>query len=184
MRKGLTVFGLAFFSFGGLVLAYLQLVSSDEEHMRQMLRVTAWLALLVYLVIFSTRPLRQLTGSPLSRQLLRNRRYFGITLAAMMTVHLILLLLVNEQALNIPGAAIFTLMYLMLLTSFDSAPARIGPRNWRILHKIGLYGLGLAYAGTIGRALLKTPFDPVYLALAFLILAAVAIRIAAYSKTR
>jgi sulfoxide reductase heme-binding subunit YedZ len=184
MRKSLMVFGLVTLLSGGTVLAYLWLVSSDEEQMRQMLRISAWAAILIYLVIFVARPLKQLVSSTFSRKLLRNRRYFGIALAAIMSVHLVLLLIVNEQALNLPGAAIFALMYLMLLTSFDSAPAKIGPRNWRILHKTGLYGLGVAYAQSIGRAFLKTPLDPVYLPLALLMSAALAIRIAAFMKTR
>jgi hypothetical protein len=184
VTKSLTVFLVAMLLTGGPVLAYLVLVSSDETHMRQMLRLTAWTAVLIYVVVFIARPLRQLVSAPFSRDLLRNRRYFGVALAAVMSVHLVLLLIVNEQALNVPGAAVFTFMYLMLLTSFDSAPAIIGPRNWRILHKIGLYGLGFAYAQSIGRAFLRMPLDPVYLTLSLLMLAAVTIRLAAFVKNR
>ena len=169
---------------GGPVLAYLMLVSSDEVHMRQMLRFTAWFAILIYMVVFAARPLNQLVGSTFSRTLLRNRRYVGIALAAVMTIHLVLLLIVNEQAFNIPGATIYLLMFLMLFTSFDGAPAKIGPRNWRVLHKAGLYGLGIAYLSSIGGALLKAPLDPVYLILTMLMLAAIAIRIAAFWKVR
>jgi sulfoxide reductase heme-binding subunit YedZ len=184
MQKNLTIFGLTALITGAPVLAYLMLLSSDEEHMRQMLRFSAWSAVLIYLVVFVARPLNQLIGSPFSRMLLKNRRYVGITLAAVMTIHLVLLLIVNKQAFNIPGTTIYLLMFLMLFTSFDGAPAKIGPRNWRVLHKTGLYGLGIAYSGAIGSAFLQTPLDPVYLTLTILVLAAVAIRIAAFWKVR
>jgi DMSO/TMAO reductase YedYZ heme-binding membrane subunit len=184
VRTSLTVFGIAILLVGGSTLAYLNLAGFDEEHMLQLLRWTAWTAILIYLVVFVARPLQQLKPSALRRKLLKNRRYFGVTLAAVMTVHLVLLLIVNEQPFNIPGAVVFTLMYLMLLTSFDSAPARIGPRNWRWLHKAGLYALGAGYASSIVGRLLKDPTDPVHLTLTLLMLAAIAVRIAAFLKKR
>ncbi len=184
MRKNLTVFGLTTLLAGGSVVAYLWFTDSDEEHMRQMLRVSAWTAILIYLVVFVARPLKQLSGSPATRKLLRNRRYYGIALAAVMTVHLVLLLIVNDKALNFPGAVVYGLLYLMLFTSFDSSPARLGPRNWRILHKTGLYALGIAYFSTVVGAFLKSPLDPVYLTLVLLMLAAVAVRATAHWKGR
>ena len=184
MRKNLAVFGLSMLLTGGLVLTYLWFVSTDEEHMRQMLRLSAWTAILIYLIIFVARPLRQLSGSPATKKLLKNRRYFGIALAGVMTVHLVLLLIVNEQAFNLPGAIVYGFMYLMLFTSFDASPAKLGPRNWRILHKTGLYALGIAYLGTVVGALLKAPLNLIYLTLTTLMLAAIAIRIAAFCKAR
>jgi hypothetical protein len=182
MQRNLLVFGFTVLLMGGPVLAYLMLVSSDEEHLRQMARFSAWTAILIYLVVFVARPLNQLIGSPATRRLLRNRRYVGIALAAVMTDHLVLLLIVNDQAFNIPGGIIYAVLFLMLFTSFDGAPAKIGPRNWRVLHKTGLYGLGFAYSLAIGRAFLETPLDPVYLTLTVLMLTAVAIRVMAYLK--
>jgi DMSO/TMAO reductase YedYZ heme-binding membrane subunit len=184
VRKNLTVFGLSLLLAGGSVLTYFSSNGADEEHLRQMLRLSAWMALLIYLVVFVTRPLNQLVGSSFSRTLLRNRRYFGITLAAVMSVHLVLLLIVNDQAFKNVGPIVYVLLFLMLLTSFDSAPAKLGPRNWRLLHKTGLYGLGFAYALAVGGAFLKTPFDPVYLALTILMTAAITIRVAAFWKQR
>jgi DMSO/TMAO reductase YedYZ heme-binding membrane subunit len=184
MRKNLSVFVLTILLAGGPVLAYLYYTGSGEEHVRQMLRLTAWTAVLVYLIIFVARPLKQLNGSQASRELLKNRRYFGVALAAVMTVHLVLLIIVNDRPLNVPGAIIFALLYLMLFTSFDSSPARLGPRNWRLLHKTGLYGLGIGYLSAVGGSFLKSPLDPVYLTLMILMLAAIAVRVSAYLKSR
>lgn len=184
MRKNLIVFVITMLLAGGPVLAYLFYSGAGEEHMRQMLRLTAWTAVLDYLIIFVARPLSQLNGSEASRTLLKNRRYFGIALAAVMTVHLVLLIIVSDQPLNVPGAIIFVLLYLMLFTSFDSAPAKLGPRNWRLLHKTGLYGLGIGYLGAVGGSFVKSPLDPVYLTLMILMLLAVVIRATAFWKGR
>ncbi len=182
MRKSLSVFGIIILAAGGFVLSYLYVAGSDVDQMKLTLQLSAWTALLIYVAIFIARPVSQLVKSPFSSRLLRNRRYFGIALAAVMTIHLALLLTVNEQAFNIGGALVFGLMFLMLFTSFDGAAARIGPSNWRILHKVGLYALGTAYASAIGREFLQAPLDPVYLGLTVLMLAAIVIRIMAFLR--
>lgn len=184
MLKSLAVFLLGILLAGGAVLSFLGVAGSGSEQMHQVLRWTAWLAILIYLVIFVTRPLQQLRPSPFYRRLLRNRRYLGVSLAAVMTIHLVLLLIVNEQAFNIPGATVFALMYLMLLTSFDGAPARIGPRNWRLLHKAGLYALGAGFMNSIVGHLVREPRNPIYALISLLMLAAIAVRVAAFLKKR
>ncbi len=73
-------------------------------------------------------------------------------------------------------------MFLMLLTSFDGAATRIRPRNWRWLHKAGLYALGAGYFSSIGREFLNAPLDPIYLTLMVLMLTAIAIRITAFFR--
>lgn len=167
---------------GGLTLAYFQLAGTGEDNMHLVLRLTAWTALLIYLVVFVARPLNQLVKSPFNKKLLRNRRAFGIALAAVMTVHLIVLLIANEAPFNIPGATVYLLMFLMVMTSFDEAPGKIGPRNWRWLHKAGLYALGIGFFGAVGREFLLTPLDPVYLTLTVLMFFAIAIRVTAFVR--
>ena len=100
------------------------------------------------------------------------------------SARLILLLIVNVAPFNIPGATVYLLMFLMVMTSFDSAPAKIGPRNWSWLHKAGLYALGIGLFSAVGREFLNTPLDPVYLVLTILIVAAVSIRVTAFWKKR
>lgn len=184
MQKNLATFGLAALLTGGPVLAWLTIAGSGEDNLRQVLRLSAWLAVLVYLLVFIARPLQQLSVSAFSKTLLANRRYVGIALAAVMTIHLVLLLVVNGLVLKVPGIIAYLLLYLMLFTSFDSARARLGARNWRMLHRTGLYVLGIAYLGTVGGAFIKAPLNPVYLTLTTLMVAALAIRITAYLKTR
>lgn len=184
MRKSLIVFGITLLLAGGSVLSYLSIAGTDSNQMNLMLRLSAWVALLVYLVVFVARPSSQLVRSPFNKKLLQNRRYFGVALAAVMTVHLVLLLIVNEQAFKLGGAIVYTLLFLMLVTSFDGAAAKVGPRIWRWLHKAGLYALGIGYLAAIGREFLRAPLDPVYLTLTLLMLVAITIRLAAFWKKR
>lgn len=56
------------------------------------------------------------------------------------------------------GGTAYALMYLMLITSFDAPARAIGPKAWRILHKTGLYFLGLIFVAT----LLPDPGDEMF----------------------
>ena len=50
---------------------------------------------------------------------------------------------------NALGGLMYLFIFLMFVTSFD-APARwLGVRNWRILHRLGLYAVLVAFLQTI-----------------------------------
>ena len=184
MKKNLMVFGFAFVAIG--IPSYLHIRQSgfDEESFRLMLRATARIALATYLLVFIARPLRQISVSGIGKWLLRNRRYLGITFAAVMTVHLIYLVWLNGVQPVIPGIIAFVLVYLMLVTSFNGPAAALGPRRWRALHKTGLYFVGIVFAFTMIRSLREAPTSPLYLSMALLMLIAAGIRVAAHIKTR
>jgi DMSO/TMAO reductase YedYZ heme-binding membrane subunit len=184
MRKNIIVFGLVFLVLGASTYACLQQADFSEESFRLMLRYTARIALLIYLVIFIARPLRQLSISATSKWLLKNRRYLGISFAAVMTVHLIYLVWLNGVQPVFAGMAAFALIYLMLVTSFDKPAAMLGPRRWRMLHKVGIYAIGFGFASTVFRRLQDTGADPVHLSMAALMLVAIGVRITAFAKTR
>lgn len=169
---------------GGMTVFYLQNYGMDEDTLGVTLRVSAWAGLLIYLVIFVSRPLKQLGGGLVARRLVENRRYVGVAFAAIMIVHLILLLILNGFVPNVPGGMAYLFILLMLLTSFDGAVAALGPRRWRRLHKIGLYWIGAIFAATIVGGLAERPDSPVHLALACLFLSALAVRATAFIKER
>ena len=145
---------------------YLRFEGASDANLVMLLTLTARIAFMIYLLIFIARPLRQLFSSGLSKWLLRERRSLGIAFAAVHTVHLGLIFTRHdvESLLERPlvgtavGATAYLLMYLMLLTSFDAPARRIGPRNWRRLHKTGLYFIGFVFFAT----LLPEPGQPVY----------------------
>ena len=182
MKKNLLVFGSTMVVLGLPVLFQLQLAAFDDDSFGLLLRLTARLAFLVFLLVFIARPLRQLSVSTMSKWLLKNRRYVGITFAAVMTVHLILLVALNGVQLVIPGIFAFLLIYLMLLTSFDKPAAALGPRRWRWLHKAGIYVIGGSFTLTIVSSVSEMPGNPIYLAMAALLLVSLTIRVGAFVK--
>ena len=149
----------------GCVL-YLENAGADDAHLVSLLTLTARIAFMIYLLIFVARPLRQLMPNDLTKWLLSERRSLGIAFAAVHTVHLGLIFTRHdiESLLDRPligtavGATAYLLMYLMLLTSFDAPARRLGPKNWRRLHKTGLYFIGFVFFAT----LLPEPGQAVY----------------------
>ena len=139
------------------VLLYLDAYGVTDENLRTMLRLTARLAFLVYLLVFIARPLRQLVRTNATRWLLSERRSFGLTMAAIHFVHMALIVyratyspeFEFELPAQIIGSLIYVLMLGMVITSFEQPARTIGPRNWRRLHKTGLYALGVAFLSTL-----------------------------------
>lgn len=171
---------------------YLQYDGFTDDNLVLLLTLTARIAFLVYLVIFVARPLRQLFPTGVTKWLLRERRSLGITFAAVHTVHLGLIVTRHDpQALlerpligTAVGATAYLLMYMMLLTSFDAPARRIGTKNWRRLHKTGLYFVGFVFLAT----LLPEPGQPFFTFdrawLYVLTGAAVFVRLTAWFATR
>jgi len=134
--------------------AVLEVAGNSEENIRALLRLTARFAFLLLLLVFIARPLRQLRKAPGTLALLKNRRLLGIGFAGMHTAHLALIFYLLNQVptfefnwlARLPGIATYTMMYLMLITSFDRPARAIGAKRWKILHKIGLYWLFAAFA--------------------------------------
>jgi len=75
------------------------------------------------------------------------------------------------------------MIYLMFFTSFDAVAHALGPANWRILHKFGLYWILIVFAQT----LLPVSFDGqanVNWLLVVLTATALIIRLTAYQVKR
>ena len=184
MRKNVQVFAFVFLALSLPAAFYLNRYGYTEDTMGPWLRFTARLALLIYLLIFVARPLQQLRPGALSRWLVRNRRYIGITFASVMSVHLVLLITLNGLVLDIPGILAFTLIFAMLVTSFDKPTAALGPKRWRLLHKTGLYFIGIIFTVTVVTGLNENRGELLHAVLAALLLAAMGVRIAAWLKGR
>ena len=172
---------------GAVVLTIFELNGTDQETVTLTLRLTAFSSLLMFLLLFIARPLRQLLDSPLTRTLKDNRRYFGIAFAGSHTVHLVLIVIyvfsegVPFQTLFIGGVA-YAFLYLMLITSFDAPAAAIGPLAWRRLHKAGLYWIGATFAFTLSKNFIANPSSRVHQIVVAAMLAAIIVRVIAYLK--
>ncbi len=183
-RKNLTVFSAVFLLFSFPAGFYLGQYGWDDDSLDATLRISARLALLIYLLIFIARPLRELRVNMLGRQLVKNRRLMGIAFAAIMTAHLVLLIARNGLPAEFFGMLIYALIYLMLITSFNKPAAVLGPRRWRILHKTGLYAIGIALAQAQFTRILRGVGEPVHYVLGALVVIAIGVRVAAWLKKR
>lgn len=186
-----TVFAGCIAATLAVAAAYLATAGNNDDNIRRMLRLTADAAFIVLLLVFVARPLRQLVATPLTRALLGNRRLLGIAFAAVHSAHLLLILYRHGRGgdfefrvvESLPGGLVYLLILLMFATSFDRSARALGPRNWRFLHKTGLYVIFAAFV----QAVLPRNSEEivsVYGALTALAAAAAAIRIAAFVKRR
>ena len=176
----------------GLVsTAYLSLNGPSDDNLRFVLRLTARSAFLIFLLAFIARPLQQLFPTAATRALLRYRRQIGVAFAGVHTVHLLVILtrvqLVREFQLTMKnhfGAITYLLILLMLITSFDGPARAVGRRNWKILHKVGLYVIAFSFVQTLLPNSEQELYMPEYILFSSLIFGAVLLRMTAFFKAR
>jgi len=114
---------------------------------RAAIRLSARTSLALFTLAFIASSLRLLWPSPLSRWLLANRRYLGVSFAASHAIHLLAILALLRMAADfrldpvtaIAGGLAYVFLAAMTATSFDRSAAWLGPRRWRLLHKTGMY---------------------------------------------
>ena len=138
---------------GAIAATYMFAAGLADESIRVALRISGRAAFVVLLAAFVARPLRQLLKAPWTAALLRNRRLVGVAFAGIHSAHLgIILLRVSQQADfelsfadNHLGMAVYTVIYAMLITSFDGPARAVGKKPWKVLHKLGLFYLFAAF---------------------------------------
>lgn len=109
---------------------------------------------------FAASSLHVLFPGSLTRWLLRNRKYFGLIFAAAMAWQgffiLWMVIIYSDYYINevyvmrdaIEGVVGYLFLAAMTLTSFQFGRKRLSPRQWRYLHKAGIYFLW-AYAFSV-----------------------------------
>lgn len=132
---------------------YLMWAGFSDDSLNIVLRQTARFSLLIFLLAFVAAPLRQFVDLPISRWLMRHRRSLGIAFGGMQSAHLLLIACryaaipgvdLNPMVGAIGGTA-YLLMYLMVITSFDTPRRFLSPAAWKRLHKLGLYYNGFLF---------------------------------------
>ena len=160
-----------------------------------MIRTSVRLAAPWVLLAFAASSLRALFPNPFTLWLLRNRRIFGLCFAAGMGWQLVFIawMLIGHwdfyletihPAGGLPSRIVaYAILLAMTVTSFEGPRRRIGPKAWRILHKVGIYAMWLAIWTTYAAIVFDEPNPPgiayVYAATGF---AAWMLRIAAFAR--
>lgn len=150
-------------------------------------------ALPLFLIAFTASSLATLWPSKITGWLLRNRRYIGLGFAFAMAWHFsfvgysIISFGLSESGLKPRGfladliAAGF--LFLMTLTSFRGPARRVGPANWRRLHKTGVYVIWFV-ATYIYLNSLRYGGDVIRVGAFSLLIGAWLLRVAAWVKSR
>src|SRR5262249_39621611 len=134
----------AFFSYGQTV-----------EAAQALVRFTARISLTVFVFVFTASALHRFFRSNFTAALLKNRRRLGLSFAYAHTVHLlaivVFLALIHTKPPTISlifGGFAYLLMYLMALTSNDASVKKMGVKNWKRLHKVGIFWLWFIFFAT------------------------------------
>jgi DMSO/TMAO reductase YedYZ heme-binding membrane subunit len=153
--SGWPIVGWAALALGLLFGALLAIQGTGPEGVREVLLASAKTSALLFLAAFLASPLRAWRRNALTRWLLRNRRYVGVSFGVSHAYHLAAIVAnarVTGQSYG-PAALVFggfgyVLLAAMVATSNDAAVARLGVRRWRRLHVFGLYYLWFIFAYT------------------------------------
>lgn len=136
--------------------AYLLTTGVTDDSISLALRISGRFAFLILIVAFAARPLQQLLKAPWTAKLLRNRRQLGVAFAGIHTAHFGLILMrINHvpefgagSPFSLSGAFTYVVILAMLVTSFSGPTRALGPRAWKVLHKLGIFFLFAAFLRT------------------------------------
>ena len=157
-------------------------------------RYTARASFPFFLVTFVASSILRLYRRPWTMALMRDRRWWGLGFASCFFVHLVALLTYNWLRDQFPpvglldrGVFAYAVLLAMVLTSTDGARRRMG-RWWTALHRVGMWGFFFIfvlspYADAL-LALTMPKFNPLTDPYTLAGVAAVALRIAAWRRSR
>jgi DMSO/TMAO reductase YedYZ heme-binding membrane subunit len=138
-----------------------------EPGLRAGIRLSGRISTLLFMSAFLARPLFLSVSCPVTRWLLENRRYLGVSFASSHTMHLFLILglaITSASFIHslkggtiIGGGLGYIILYAMTATSSDRAVRWLGARRWKILHTLGLYYLWSIFAVTYLGRLKESP---------------------------
>ena len=125
---------------------------SGARAVSSMIQVSVRMAVPWIYLAFAASSLHVLFPSSFSRWLLRNRKIMGLCFATAMAWQLLFILWYvcghNERYMRgfvlsdvLEGVGGYGLLIAMTLTSFRFGRGRLSPKQWKILHKCGIYWL-------------------------------------------
>ncbi len=137
-----------------LVAVYI--LGLDKETVTYLIRATAKTSFILFILSFSASSLYYFWKNRLTKWLLQNRRYLGVSFASSHFLHLGALLLMTfyisfnvfeDRGLitTVGGGIGYLFIALMTITSFDSTKNMISAKNWKRLHLVGSYYLSLIF---------------------------------------
>jgi hypothetical protein len=166
---------------------------TGEPGVRMLIRATARSSALLFLTAFLARPLRQLWRTDATAYVLKNRRYFGVSMAVSHFIHAcaIAWLIVGFPAsyqvypqTAVFGGLGFVFVALLAATSSDAAVQKLGRARWTLLHRTGVWYLWFIFAFTFVPKPGGSEWDPLHVLFVAAFVAAPLVRAAAYARAR
>jgi methionine sulfoxide reductase heme-binding subunit len=122
-------------------------------------RASARTSFILFLTVFIASSLLKLLPSPLTKALVRERRYIGLSFAFSHLLHAVALILYvrtapeafwvgRMPATNIPGYIGYLMILLLTVTSFKGPARLIGPVSWKRLHRTGVWIIAIIFAAS------------------------------------
>lgn len=146
----------------GLIAGLLALIAGyahgvvPHEGWRLAARFTARASVVMFAMPYLISSIARYNYTETTRDLLRDRRFWGLGFAITHTIHLIAVANFIRGSIEPPatatlvgGGIAYVLLYLMVLTSFDRARELLG-QGWVWLHRIGINYLWLIFLITFG----------------------------------
>jgi len=185
--EGPRIIGWATLALGIMTVLLLGIYGTEEAGIRVMIRATARTSVVLFIAAFTASSAVRLWPRPLTKWMLRNRRYLGLSFAVSHAVHLVFIvyaaavmgfLEINTVTL-IGGGLAYVFIAAMAATSFDAAVTWLGRRRWQRLHTVGAYYIWFIFLQSyVPRALESVAYVPV----AFLLIGALVVRLVAQRR--
>ncbi|HEY8538888.1 MAG TPA: hypothetical protein VIL28_08470 [Steroidobacteraceae bacterium] len=188
---GWRIVGATALAVGGFVGAIAASAPDSDDAVHIVMRVTARMAVVLFLLAFSASSVAQLWPSAWTRWQRRNRRYLGVSFAVAHFTHFLAILslrvIAPDHFATIPavtwifGGIAYVFVAAMTATSFDATAKAIGPKAWRVLHTTGSYYIWLIFAVSYLTRVVEMPeFAPIAAA----VLAGLGLRVVARLQRR
>ncbi len=183
IKSGFSGWKIVYFSvlIIGTIFAILLFFNGiNEASIRLVIRATARNSCLLFIAAFIASSLHIIWPGKISKWLVKNRRYLGISVAVSHTYHaiaIICLLIITSGAAykSDPGGTLgYLFLIAMTVTSFDRTANLIGKTAWKILHTVGMYYLWLSFTYVFFLRLEESMF--IYLPFFSLLILAIIIR--------
>jgi methionine sulfoxide reductase heme-binding subunit len=157
------------------------------------IRWTARTSLVLFALAYVARPATQLWPAPLTKRLLRERKWIGDGFAVSHLAHLVAIgVLASQQwsrfvetwdAARTIATLMFAVLFAMAITSIDAVRKGMTRRAWNTLHRTGMHMAWLVFTATYAGRLAERPLSLWLLPVA--VLAAIAaVRVAAWLRGR
>jgi DMSO/TMAO reductase YedYZ heme-binding membrane subunit len=161
------------------------------ETSNTVIRWTARTSLVAFTFAYVARPAVQLYRNAFTKHLLAQRKWIGLGYASSHAAHLGGIVVVASQDFSaflaaqsiatLTGTFTFLLLFAMAFTSIEAVKKKMSARVWKLLHRTGMHFSWIAFAGTYGLAMAKSP---IYAVPTGILLAAAAMRLVAWMRLR